>query len=113
MPIVFDAGLGYGFFPDEFLELQPNSSDEHNFQKAITGLYFGCAFLWTLGLAKKSLFKTALLSHIFFMIPMGIGRLISIIMDGIPSALYVYGTIGELVLGVYGFYIFINYYKKP
>lgn len=112
MPIVFAAGLSYGFFPDEFLELQPNSADEHNFHKAITGLYFGCAFLWILDLKKKSLFKTALLSHIFFMTPMGICRLISIVMDGLPSTLYVFGTIGELVLGLYGIYIFIIYCKK-
>ena len=66
IPIVFAAGLSYGFFPDEFLELLPNTADEHNFHKAITGLYFGCAFLWLIGLKNKSLFKTALLSHMFF-----------------------------------------------
>ena len=112
VPIVFAAGLSYGFFPENFLELQPNSADEQNFHKAITGLYFGCAFLWVLGLLKKSLFRTALLSHIFFMVPMGIGRLISIIMDGIPSTLYVYGTIGELVLGLYGLWVLITFFSE-
>lgn len=87
------------------MSLHPETLDEQNFNKAVMGLYFGFALLWSLGLIKKSLYKSALISHVCFMLPMGLGRLLSIIIDGVPSDLYVYGTIGEFVLGVYGLWV--------
>jgi len=113
IPIVVCAGLSYGFFPDEFLDLQPRSVDEWNFHKAVMCLYFGCATIWVMGVLRQSFFKTALLCHIFFMLPMGLGRLLSVISDGIPSQLYLIGTAGELVLGLYGVWVYTNYCKKP
>lgn len=65
IPIVVSAGLSYGFYPDVFLELQPETVDERNFNKAIMGLYFGFATLWALGVFKKSFYKPALISHVF------------------------------------------------
>ncbi|WP_296319807.1 DUF4345 domain-containing protein [Winogradskyella sp.] len=112
MPIVLGAGLCYGFFADAFLEISPNTVDEHNFNKAIMGLYLGAVILWCIGLFKPSYFKLALMSHIFFMLPMALGRLLSMVLDGVPSNLYLYGTIGEFVLGVYGIWVLSIYYKK-
>ncbi|ARV10757.1 hypothetical protein BTO05_08930 [Winogradskyella sp. PC-19] len=105
IPIVFSAGLSYGFYPNSFLEIQPETLDESNFNKAIMGLYFGFVTLWTFGVFMKSFYKPALISHVCFMLPMALGRLLSIILDGVPSDLYIYGTIGELALGVYGIWV--------
>lgn len=105
IPIVFSAGLSYGFYPNTFLDLHPETLDEQNFNKAIMGLYLGFSTLWALGIFKKSFYKPALISHIFFMLPMALGRLLSIVLDGVPSDLYLYGTIGEFVLGIYGVWI--------
>lgn len=69
------------------------------------GLYFGFSVLWYLGIFKKSFYKSALISHVFFMLPMALGRFLSIIVNGVPSDLYVYGTVGEFVLGIYGFWV--------
>ena len=46
------------------------------------------------------------------MIGLGFGRIISITVDGIPTSGYVYGTIGELVLGFYGLYVLVNLNKE-
>ena len=105
IPIVFSAGLSYGFYPETLLDLHPETLDEQSFNKAIMGLYFGFATFWCLGLFKKSLHKSALISHVCFMLLMAFGRLLSIILDGVPSGLYVYGTIGEFFLGFYGLWV--------
>ena len=108
IPIVFSAGLSYGFYPNVFLDLQPKTLDEHNFTKAIMGLYTGFSTLWALGLFKKSFYKAAIISHVFFMLPMALGRLLSMVLDGMPSNIYVYSTIGELVLGIYSVCVLIT-----
>jgi hypothetical protein len=36
---------------------------------------------------------------------LGFGRIISIILDEFPSNIFILGTIGELILGFYAFYI--------
>jgi Domain of unknown function (DUF4345) len=38
------------------------------------------------------------------MLGLGFGRIISIVVDGIPSTIFIFGTIGELVLGFYALY---------
>jgi hypothetical protein len=43
------------------------------------------------------------------MLGLAIGRIISLFVDGIPSGVFVLGTFGELVLGLYGWYQFKKY----
>jgi hypothetical protein len=68
------------------------------------GLYLAFASLWILGIFKNDYWKTATITNILFMLGLGFGRIISIIFDGIPSTIFILGTIGELVLGFYGWY---------
>lgn len=110
--ILIPTAISYGFYPNIFLDLQPETLDEQNFNKAIMGLYLGFVTLWTLGLFKNSFYKAAIITHVFFMLPMALGRFLSIVLDGVPSDLYVYGTIGEFVLGVYGVWIVKTKYSK-
>lgn len=110
--IVVPASLIYGFDLGDFLKLQSNSIDEHNFYKAIAGLYLGFSVLWFIALFKNSYLKTALISNCIFMIGLCTGRLMSIILDGTPSDAYVFGTIGEGILGFYSLWILNSKYSK-
>ena len=103
--IVVPVSLVYGFSPDSQFDIHLNTIDEHNFFKAIMGLYLGFSMLWVLGIFKANYLKLALISHMIFMLGLGLGRLLSIITDGIPTLWYVFGTFGELFLGVYGIWI--------
>ena len=103
--VVVPAAFIYAFFSDYFLSLVPSTVDEHNFYKGVCGLYLGFAIVWVIGLFNKSQFKVALVSNMIFMLGLGLGRLVSIIMDGIPSTAYLFGLFGELILGIYGFYV--------
>jgi len=112
--VVIPAAILYAVAPDLILELEPNTNDEHSFFKAVSGLYFGFAVLWILGLLKSSFLKIALVSNVVFMLGLGFGRLTSIMIDGLPSSVYLLGTLGELVLGYYGFWVLRTcFLKKP
>ena len=101
MPIAIIYGFKPGFSFDMFLE----TIDEHNFYKAVMGLYLGFSTLWILGVLKASYLKTAVVTNIIFMLGLGFGRVISILVDGIPTFGYVFGVIAELFLGFYGLWV--------
>ena len=103
--IVVPVAFFYGINPVELLDVDVNTIDEHNLFKAIMGLYLGFSTLWVIGIFKQKYFKTALISNLIFMLGLGFGRVVSILIDGTPSLGYVFGTLGELFLGFYGLWI--------
>lgn len=103
--IVVPTSFIYGFQPDLKFDIHLNSIDELNLFKAIMGLYFGFSFLWILGIFKDTFLKIAIISNIVFMLGLGFGRVISILIDGTPTSGFVFGTIAELTLGIYGVWI--------
>lgn len=103
--IVVPAAFIYGFKPELVLDINYKTIDEYNFSKAVMGLYLGFAMLWLFGVFKSSLLKAALISNTIFMLGLGFGRLTSIALDGVPTQAYLFGTIGELVLGCYGLWV--------
>ena len=96
--------MTYGFNPNSFLKVDTNTIDEANILKAIFGLYLAFASLWIVGIFNKNYWKTATICNMFFMFGLGFGRIVSMILDGIPSTIFVLGTLGELVLGIYAYY---------
>lgn len=107
--IVVPVAFLYAFNPDAEFELFPKTVDEYNFYKAIMGLYLGFSILWMLGIFKSALLKTALITNMIFMLGLGFGRVISILLDGLPTHGYLFGTFAELFLGCYGFWVLIGF----
>ena len=102
--IVLAMAFIYGFQPNLLFDVSINSLDESNIFKATMGLYISFGSLWMLGVFNQNYWKTASISNMIFMTGLGFGRLVSIIIDGIPCHLFVLGTVGELILGFYAFY---------
>ncbi|MDN3676259.1 DUF4345 domain-containing protein [Flavobacterium paronense] len=102
--IVLPLGFIYGFQPNLLFDVTINSIDEANIFKAVMGLYLGFSTLWIIGLLKPAFWKTATMSNMIFMLGLAFGRILSMFYDGIPSTIFVIGTIGELVLGLYALY---------
>ncbi len=105
IPVVFVAALVYGFQPDLLFEIQPNSTDENNLFKAIMGLYLAFAGFWCYALCNPSYWRAATLSNALFMFGLAFGRAISLLTDGIPSLLFLFGFLGEFILAIYGYYL--------
>lgn len=106
--IVVPVAFIYGFKPELSFDMFLETIDEHNFYKAVMGLYLGFSALWVLGVLKSDYLKIALITNIVFMLGLGLGRVISIIMDGVPTSGYVFGTVAELFLGCYGLWVLKN-----
>lgn len=105
LSIVIPVAFVYGFKPELSFDMFLETTDEKNFYKAIMGLYIGFASLWLIGLFKESYLKMAILTNIIFMLGLGFGRLASIIIDGVPTSGYTFGTVAELFLACYGIWV--------
>ncbi len=103
--IVIPVAFLYGFNPSFQFDIHPNTIDEHNFFKAVMGLYLGFSALWIVGIFKPNYFKIASITNIIFMLGLGFGRLVSLFIDGLPTFGYVFGTFAELFLGFYGLWV--------
>ncbi len=110
--IVFNIALIYGFKPDLWFDVKVLTIDELNIYKAIMGVYIAFSFLWFVGITKEKFWQTATISNFLFMFGLAFGRILSIIFDGIPSTIFLLGTIGELTLGFYAFHQFKNQNNK-
>ena len=104
--IVMTVAFVYGFKPDLWFNIKVKTSDEHTVFKAIMGIYIAFSALWIVGIINEKYWQTATISNFLFMLGLAFGRIVSLIFDGIPSKLFLLGTIGELILGFYAFYQF-------
>ncbi len=111
--IVVPVAFVYGFNPSSEFDIHLNTIDEHNFFKAIMGLYLGFSILWILGVFKANYLKVALITNLIFMLGLGFGRLLSLFLDGMPTFGYQFGTFAELFLGFYGLWVLKNYRLTP
>lgn len=112
--IVVPVSFIYGFNPDSQFDIHLNTIDEFNQFKAIMGLYLGFSTLWILGLFKANFLKISLISNMIFMLGLGLGRVVSILLDGTPTFGYQFGAFAELFLGCYGVWVLMrhNFNKK-
>jgi len=106
--IVISAAIFYGFNPDMLFDIQLQTIDEHNFFKAIMGIYLGFSLLWILGVFKYQYLRMALVTNIIFMMGLGLGRILSLFLDGTPTFGYQFGTFAELSIGCYGIWVLTN-----
>jgi hypothetical protein len=106
--IVVNVALVYGFWPGLWFDVELQTVDELNIFKAIMGIYGAFSCLWFFGITKERFWQAATISNFVFMFGLALGRIISILCDGIPSTIFLLGTIGELILGFYALYQFKN-----
>lgn len=106
--IVIPVAFAYGIIPEKilpvFLDFKVETTDLNNVFRAIMGLYLAFSVLWILGILKSNYWYAATLSNMLFMLGLACGRIVSLIFDGIPSIVFFVGTIGELILALYGVY---------
>lgn len=105
--VIIPAALMYGLFPEEILpnllEIKAFSTDLKNIFRAIMCLYLGVATIWVFGILKPSYWKFATLLTIVFMGSLSLGRALSMVIDGMPSILFLLGFLGELVLTLFSY----------
>ena len=98
--------LGYGLVPDKSMSSLFNISvTETNLAhilRAVMGLYLGLVVFWFIGAFNPRLRLTALYSLVVFMLGLAAGRILSVIVDGIPHWLLLVYLVLELLFGILG-----------
>ena len=103
--IVLPVGLIYGIAPTtllpQHLDIPVITIDQSNMLRAIMCLYLGISTMWLMGMWKPRYWKPATQLCILFMWTLAAGRLLSMILDGLPSGGFLFGVTAELILGGY------------
>ena len=90
---VFFVSLGYGLFPHTSMrslyEIEVSNINAANIYRGIMGLYIALSIFWIVGAFKDSLRIAALWSLTVFMAGVGLGRVLSIIIDGMPDMIFI------------------------
>ena len=104
--IVTIISLTYGLFPNSILpnlfDFKVESTDLKQVFRATMGLYLGMVILWLTGIFKPRYWRTATIANVFFMVGLASGRIISLIIDGVPSIAFLVGLALELTLAFWG-----------
>jgi hypothetical protein len=102
-------GLSYGISPSSVLptvlDITIGGIDQTHIFRAVMCLYFGMSLFWMLAAFKPNWTYPAIVSVIFFMAGLGIGRLLSLVIDGVPSPLLVIYLVLELAMVLLGLYV--------
>ena len=104
---VFSVSLGYGFLPSltmPFLyEIEVTNTNLLNILRAISGLYIALVTFWILGAYNSNLQLPALWSLTIFMTGLALGRVTSILIDGLPSSIFIFYLFIEIIFSLIGY----------
>jgi len=104
--LIIPIALVYGLYPEKILprlfDFTITGTDLSNIFRAIMGLYLAMAIFWIIGIVRPKSWKAATIANIIFMGGLASGRLISLLMDGMPSIYFLLGLVVELLLAGWG-----------
>jgi uncharacterized protein YacL len=104
--IITAIALAYGLFTNNILpklfDFTVESIDLKHVFRATMGLYLGMVVLWVIGIFKPLHWRIATISNVFFMTGLALGRIISLVVDGVPSISFSIGLALELTLALWG-----------
>ncbi|MBT10215.1 MAG: hypothetical protein CMD63_03005 [Gammaproteobacteria bacterium] len=103
---VFPVSLIYGGHPaismPYFYGIEVNTINLSNILRAIMGLYIALCVFWVIGARYEKLRLAALWSLVIFMIGIASGRILSLVLDGMPSSLFIFYTFVEIMAAIVG-----------
>lgn len=101
--------LGYGLAPADSMsmlfDIDASSVNSSHIFRAVMGLYLALVIFWVCGALRASLRLPALWSLTVFMFGLAAGRVLSLLVDGMPHPLLSTYLVLELGFGVVGAYL--------
>ncbi len=100
------VALSYGVVPELSLNwlfgITVELPNETHIFRGVMGLYLALVTLWILGATNERYERAAILSEVFFMSGLAVGRFLSLLVDGWPHWLLVNYLVLEAILAVAG-----------
>ena len=106
--IALSYGLAPGTFLPPVLDFTVESTDLTHIFRGVMGLYGGMALFWIIAAFSPSLTRAGVLSVICFMAGLGLGRILSLVIEGIPSPLLLIYLGLEAAMAAFGLFIIKN-----
>ncbi len=111
------VALSYGVAPatvlPKLLDITVEGIDLTHVFRAIMGLYLGMIVLWVLGAFRPGLTRAAVIAEIAFMSGLAVGRVLSIVVDGMPSIALLGYTGVEIALAAWGMLVLKKCFTAP
>jgi hypothetical protein len=105
--------LSYGVYPagsmNFLFDIDASSINSSHIFRAIMGLYLAMIIFWIIGARHESLRLAALWSLTVFMLGLAAGRVMSLLIDGMPHWLLLVYLVLEVVSGAIGFVLARRY----
>ncbi len=99
--------LSYGVVPTKsvpfLLEFPVEGTNQSHVFRAIMGLYLANVLFWIVGALRQPLQRAALWSLFLFMAGLAAGRLLSLLLDGLPNFVLLFYLAAELLLAALAF----------
>lgn len=99
--------LSYGVAPTKsvpyLLDFPVEGTNQSHVFRAIMGLYFANLLFWIAGALRQPLRRAALWSLFLFMAGLAAGRILSLVLDGLPSFVLLFYLTAELLLAALAF----------
>lgn len=103
--VLIPVALAYGLLPKTtmplFFDIRLETTDTLNICRTIMLLYLGIVALLLRGIFQEKEWRNATILNTVFMGSLSAGRLLSLILDGKPSFILIFGFFGELILSIF------------
>lgn len=104
--VIVPIALAYGLCPKVILPLlfdfKVEAVNLANIFRAMMGLYLGMSAIWVMGVLRSGFWVTATITNIAFMGGLALGRLVSLVLDGVPGICFLVGFVLELMFAIWG-----------
>jgi len=101
--------LSYGLFPQKslsyFYDIHVSETNPIHIFRAVMGLYLALVIFWLIGAFNIRLREAALYSLVVFMYGLAAGRILSLLLDGVPHPLLLVYLLLELGFGTIGAFL--------
>ena len=98
-------GVSPSWFARKFLDVERLSVDQAHILRAVMCLYLGLGLFWLSAALSDKYLDAAVLTTIIFSAGLVIGRMVSFILDGIPSHLLIFYAVIELAIVPVGYWV--------
>jgi len=102
VPIALNYGLQPATTLPQSLDIAVSGTDQTHIFRALMCLYLGAAVFWGIAAFTPSWQRTAVIWVIFFALSLAVGRVVSLVVDGQPSALLLIYLALEIGAGALG-----------
>ena len=110
------VALTYGVVPaatlPKFMNFTVESTDQTHIFRALMGLYLGMVAFCIIAAFTPEWQRAAVIWAVFFAYSLAIGRILSLIVDGMPSPILLFYLAVELAVGTWGLLVLARERRK-